>query len=92
MMAAAVSAEVHVYTKSYGNEVTFEIVDKQGDMVCSGGPYPSNNDIVTGCAIQGSGNTLRCIDKWGDGWHGGYILIGGKKYCENFRSGHLQVE
>ena len=79
-------------TKSWGNEIRFEIVDSSGDKVCQGGPFPSRkNDIVTDCEIQGSGMTLKCIDTFGDGWHGGFITIGGEKFCEDFKRGHLKV-
>ena len=33
---------------------------------------------------------LACRDSDGDGWHGGYIEIEGKKYCENFNSGRVE--
>ena len=31
-----------------------------------------------------------CEDKYGDGWHGGYIEVDGKKWCEDFTTGHAQ--
>jgi hypothetical protein len=30
-----------------------------------------------------------CRDSNGDGWEGGYIEIGGTKYCENFNEGRI---
>ena len=33
---------------------------------------------------------LVCSDSNGDGWHGGYIEIGGIRYCENFNTGSSQ--
>ena len=28
-----------------------------------------------------------CKDRFGDGWHGGFIEIDGIKYCEDFKDG-----
>ena len=33
---------------------------------------------------------LTCKDKYGDGWHGGYVEIQGKKYCEKFSNGKIK--
>ena len=33
--------------------------------------------------------TLTCIDTFQDGWHGAYIEIEGKRYCENFHKGEI---
>ena len=33
-----------------------------------------------------------CQDSYGDGWHGGYLEIDGKKYCEEFKKGHGRME
>ena len=35
---------------------------------------------------------MRCIDTYGDGWNGGYLLIEEKKHCEDFKTGHLKTE
>ena len=34
---------------------------------------------------------LECKDRYSDGWHGGYLEIQGKKYCDDFLGGHLQT-
>lgn len=33
-----------------------------------------------------------CEDFYGDGWHGGYLEIDGKKYCEEFKSKYGRME
>ena len=38
------------------------------------------------CLLKGE-HTLTCKDSYGDGWHGGYLEIGGKKYCKDFTAG-----
>ena len=42
------------------------------------------------CCQPSSTYELVCIDSFGDGWGGGYIEIGGIKYCENFNTGSSQ--
>ena len=34
---------------------------------------------------------LECKDRYSDGWHGGYLEIQGKKYCDDFLGGHLKT-
>ena len=36
--------------------------------------------------------TLRCVDSFGDGWHGGFITINGVNYCDDFVDGSEQNE
>ena len=92
MAMSATNAEVVMHAASWGSEIRFEITDKAGDKVCEGGPYKSRSqNVVTDCNVSGSGLTLRCIDTYGDGWHGGFLTISGEKYCEDFRRGHLKV-
>ena len=35
---------------------------------------------------------LTCNCSYGDGWHGGYVEIQGKKYCEGFSGGYVKKE
>ena len=92
MLAMTAQAEVTMTTKSWGSEIRYEIYDNSGSKICEGGPFPNyKNDIHTSCEVQGSGMQLKCIDTYGDGWHGGFITIGGEKFCEDFRRGHLKV-
>ena len=35
---------------------------------------------------------LGCQCSYGDGWHGGYVEIGGLQYCGDFKMGHSQSE
>ena len=95
MAMAAVSAEVKVHTEAFGSEVRFNIHNAAGEEVCQGGyspRYKSRSENLTDCNVQGSGNTILCTDTYGDGWHGGYVLIKGHKFCEEFRSGRTKVE
>ena len=35
---------------------------------------------------------LGCQCSYGDGWHGGYLEIGGIQYCGDFQMGHSQSQ
>ena len=43
------------------------------------------------CCLPPGEYTLKCKDSYGDGWHGGYITIDGKNYCENFSGGRRET-
>lgn len=60
---------------------------------CSGTGYTSDSEtIVHDCCPAYGSHTLKCKDSYGDGWHGGYIFIDGKRYCDDFSTGSLQTE
>ena len=66
-----------------GEEVSWKLGSK------TFGPY---NGIEIGTineevCIQRGTHKLVCNDTAGDGWHGGYIEIDNKRYCDNFTSG-----
>merc|ERR1712226_506090 len=44
------------------------------------------------CCQPAGSYDLVCKDSYGDGWHGGYLLIEGKKYCKRFKNGHEKTE
>ena len=73
-------------TQSFGSESTWEITSLD-EVVCSGGPYASDTFFeITDCQLAGGDYTLRCIDSYGDGWHGGSVTINGIQYCDDFTS------
>ena len=89
-MLATVSADVVVTTKSYPGENTFEILNAAGEVVCKGGPFDDRKEYPQpSCSLTDKTYTIKCIDSYGDGWHGGFISLGSEKYCEDFRRGHL---
>ena len=49
--------------------------------------YSSRRTYTSSCCLNQGEHTLTCKDHYGDGWHGGYLEIQGKKYCKNFRTG-----
>lgn len=78
--------DVVVQTTSYANEFSWEITSSDL-VVCSGGPYTNDSTYDSvGCVITDGDYTLRCIDSYGDGWHGGSVTIEGNQYCQDFTS------
>merc|ERR1719389_1113174 len=78
--------DVWLHLKAWSEEVKFELF---GPTYCAGGPYDHwDSDNETNCSVVPGRYVLKCEDTYGDGWHGGYIVIGGTKYCEDFTSGH----
>ena len=43
------------------------------------------------CCLYPGEYTLVCKDSSGNGWHGGYITINGKNYCEMFTKGKTET-
>ena len=43
------------------------------------------------CCLTPGNYTLTCMDSYADGWHGGYIQIGGSLYCNDFDAGGEQI-
>ena len=83
---------IKIVTKAWGNEVSWTFGSCQGP---SGGSYSNYDEHDVQCCLAGGSYTLNCKDSYGDGWHGGYIEIGGTRYCETFLAGstdgHLQT-
>lgn len=68
-------AIIIVATEIWGNEISWEIVNGEGDVVANGGNY-DNNDATTEIACLEDGcYTLNMYDSFGDGWNGGFISI-----------------
>ena len=91
---ATTSAQVRIHTKRYPDEIKFEVVNADGAVLCHGGPYPDSGESYTAaCKIDPKEKdlTLKCIDTYGDGWHGGSLEFYGAIYCENFRDGSLKT-
>jgi hypothetical protein len=59
-------------------------------VVCEGGRntgtsyFSATTNEVTDCQLEGGDYILRCIDSYGDGWHGATVTINGFNYCGDF--------
>merc|ERR1711997_20697 len=72
---------------TYGNENTWTFGDCHTDS-----KYPDNSMINLGeCCLSYGEHDLTCRDFWSDGWHGGYVLVDGIKFCNHFNSGPTET-
>ena len=53
--------------------------------------YENHQRYTESCCLNPGSYQLTCDDSYGDGWHGGFIEMEGKRYCEKFVTGHQQV-
>jgi hypothetical protein len=58
---------------SYNSEMSFSIVDCDGNVLAAGGAGEYS-------AALGSNYTINMVDSWGDGWNGGSLTIGDVSY------------
>jgi hypothetical protein len=78
--------EVSLTTTKWGNENTWTLGE------CSSTSLHANSETYEAeCCLPAGEYTLECKDSYGDGWHGGYIVINGNTYCEGFNGGSLET-
>ena len=53
--------------------------------------YENMQDYNEECCLAPGDYDLYCKCSRGDGWHGGYIEIDGKKYCDDFMDGFAKI-
>jgi hypothetical protein len=82
-----VCKNIKIVTKNWGKENSWTLGDCN-----SAQEYKSFKGYTEECCQRAGNYQLACKDTYKDGWHGGYMEIAGEKYCETFRSGHLQTE
>ena len=79
--------DINVVTESWGNENSWTFG------ACESKQEYGNDETFTEECCQPRGDyELVCKCSYGDGWHGGYLEISGKKYCERFTSGKEKKE
>ena len=78
---------VKTVTKTWAEEITWNIggTCNSKDL----GKYENNKEDTDECCVAKGQDefVITCKDSYGDGWHGGYLEINGKKYCASFESG-----
>ena len=70
----------------WGNENSWTL-----DTCSNTSPHVSHATADAECCLHPGEYTLTCKDSYGDGWHGGYVTIQGKNYCENFSQGSSET-
>ena len=75
---------------SWGHEMKWKISGAKTNTSCESNTEYDNMQIYTQqCCLPAKETefSLTCLDTFQDGWHGAYIEIEGKRYCENFHKG-----
>ena len=49
--------------------------------------YASNGEYTQQCCQPAGSYEFHCKCSYGDGWHGGYVEVGGKRICQDFTTG-----
>ena len=81
-----ISACVNIvlYTQQYADEITWTYGS------CSQAqPLVNNQQYTVQCCQPAGTYDLKCMDSYGDGWSGAYLLFGTSttRYCEDFNGG-----
>ena len=74
-------------TTRYGNENSWAFGTCASEKV-----YGNNGKYHQECCLPAGTYELLCRCSYGDGWHGGYVEIQGKKYCKELLSGSEKRE
>jgi Secretion system C-terminal sorting domain len=66
-----------VCTQLFGSEISWSLVDSDGNAVAASSGYSSWNCYNQSFCVADGCYTLNMSDSWGDGWNGGYIIVQG---------------
>ena len=81
--------DVKTVTQTWGHEITWNI----GGTCDSINRFENYREDTQQCCVQDHDEfVITCKDSYGDGWHGGYLVINGLKYCEDFTTGNEYTE
>ena len=73
--------EVQIHTGTYSNEVSWVILDTNGEGIAGGGgTYSNNSNYYSSVCLPNGTYTFQSIDSYGDGWNGGYYYV---RDCDN---------
>ena len=68
-------ADIAIETATWGDEVSWNLIDASGAVIFSGSNYSSNSSYLTTACLNDSCYTLELIDSFGDGWNGASISV-----------------
>ncbi|MGB1032042.1 MAG: hypothetical protein ACPGWM_05485, partial [Flavobacteriales bacterium] len=66
---------IYISTAQWGNEISWDLMDSDGNSVASGGDYSSYSSYSTVNCVADGCYQLQLTDSWGDGWNGAYYMI-----------------
>ena len=79
-----VCIDVKITTKELASEISWSL----GSCNSNGQQYENNQEYIQTCCFNTSPSrwlyNFRCMDSHGDGWHGAFITINERRYCEDF--------
>ena len=78
--------KIQIKTKDWGHENSYSIGECVSKKV-----YAAGKTYKERCCLTPGKYNLVCKDSFQDGWHGGYLKIKGKKYCDDFLSGNQKT-
>lgn len=82
--------DIKLTTKEYASEITWSF----GNWCNNSQQYQNNRDYSQTCCISTVPDwqhELKCIDSVGDGWHGAFITIDGRNFCDDFSAGYEKI-
>jgi len=81
---------IELHTSVWASEISWHMF---GSWHCNAYGWHEDGQVhTTDCCLDDGMYTLKCMDSFGDGWHGAYLLIDGIKYCEDFTDGSYMQE
>ncbi|KAK3254819.1 hypothetical protein CYMTET_35980, partial [Cymbomonas tetramitiformis] len=81
-----VDTTITLTTVSYGEEMSWDL--GHGCQSLGPGNYSDNSQYTQQCCLPSNTEiAVHCYDSYGDGWHGGYLMIGQTQACQNFTTG-----
>ena len=81
-----VCVDIKIVTKPWAKENSWVFGTCQSSKI-----YSNRKTYIENCCLIPGMHTLTCKDSFGDGWHGGYLEIQGKRYCQNFKHGEQKT-
>ena len=73
---------IETVTKAWGSEISWTVGECANNQ-----QYASRRTYNQTCCLAEGEWPVTCSDSYGDGWHGGYLVIDGNKFCDDFTSG-----
>ena len=87
--------KVETITKKWANEISWSVgtCESIGLATCTpNAGYRDNMNFTQICRLAPGYYKIMCKDCYGDSWGGGYLLINGIKYCDQFTGKNHEID